>query len=394
VINQSHSERAHAKLSASGSAKWLNCPGSVEAESHYEDTSGIDAQIGTMAHEIADLSLQHERDAEYYMDKTLADLGIKLSLVEPSHIITKEMTDYVQEYLDYVRSFETPDTELWTEMRVDYSHIVPEGFGTLDSSVLNYKERHLHIFDLKYGYNKVEAFENTQGQMYALGLLNEIGFLSAFDKITIHICQPRVDNFSSWTITLEELKLFEKYVEERAKLALGKNPPRVPGAKQCQWCKARFDCKARKGFTEERLNAEFDSMDEEVLDSKNLTLDEKAKILEYKDDIEKFLKDIELDAYNRLLRGEKFPGKKLIAGKGRRQWTDKAQEVLEEKLGEKVFKERELKGIGDIEKLVGKKELPKLDITETPKGKPKMVDMSHKSPALEIETIDDELNNI
>ena len=40
----------HAKLSASGAKKWLNCPASVTLESRFPDTGSVYAAEGTTAH--------------------------------------------------------------------------------------------------------------------------------------------------------------------------------------------------------------------------------------------------------------------------------------------------------------------------------------------------------
>ena len=65
---------AHAQLSASGSSRWLNCPGSVHAESIYPpDGEGSEFAIeGSMAHELADLCLKKNRDAESYIGKKVS----------------------------------------------------------------------------------------------------------------------------------------------------------------------------------------------------------------------------------------------------------------------------------------------------------------------------------
>ena len=47
----------HAKLSASGSARWLSCTGSVKAESTLPNTTTPYAMEGTAAHELADMCL-------------------------------------------------------------------------------------------------------------------------------------------------------------------------------------------------------------------------------------------------------------------------------------------------------------------------------------------------
>lgn len=48
----------HARLSASGSSRWLNCPGSVRLEEEFPDTTSPYALEGTLAHSIGELKLK------------------------------------------------------------------------------------------------------------------------------------------------------------------------------------------------------------------------------------------------------------------------------------------------------------------------------------------------
>ncbi len=173
----------HAKLSASGSPKWLGCPGSVKAEEKMPDPGSSPFAVeGSRAHEVADLCLKAGTDAAMYVGKEVY-----------GDIVPGEMARYVQEYLDYVRAHETENTELFTEERVDFSNIVPEGFGTMDAAVFDPTIGVCHIFDLKYGRGvKVHAANNTQAQLYCLGFLNEMGWMAEIISFRIHIVQPRV----------------------------------------------------------------------------------------------------------------------------------------------------------------------------------------------------------
>ena len=47
----------HAKLSASGSNRWINCPGSIVLESSFEEKESEYAEEGRLAHSVAELKL-------------------------------------------------------------------------------------------------------------------------------------------------------------------------------------------------------------------------------------------------------------------------------------------------------------------------------------------------
>jgi len=366
-----HQDRAHAKLSASGSSRWINCPGSINAEKGYPDKSSRFADEGTLAHELADTCLKKGKDAEYYIDKKIT-----------GKVIEKDMARYVQEYLDYVLSHETSNSKLYTEERVDFSNIVSEGFGTMDSAVLDFNTKVCHIFDLKYGQGViVDAFENTQGQMYALGLYNELGFLGDIESFRIHIVQPRRQNFSYWDISVEDLLKFGEYVKERAELALTPDAPKVPGDKQCAWCKARFDCIARKKFAEQTILSEFDNLDKDNMSVDKLTDQEKRAILDNKKFVESFLKDIEKSVFNKLHDGEPFEGYKLVEGRSIRKWNENAEQILAKKLGKDAYK-KSLIGITDAQKKLGKNEIDNL--TYKPEGKPTLAPNTDKRKAISI----------
>ena len=47
----------HAKLSASGSNRWINCPGSIVLERSFEEKESEYAEEGRLAHSVAELKL-------------------------------------------------------------------------------------------------------------------------------------------------------------------------------------------------------------------------------------------------------------------------------------------------------------------------------------------------
>lgn len=373
----------HAKLSASGSSKWINCPGSVEAESKipYNNKQSIYAEEGTIAHELADRCLKANVDTSTFIGKAISVESYGKVL---SKVIDKEMGKFVQEYLDYVRSYKTCNSRVYTEDKVDFSNIVRDGFGTLDCAILDYDTGICHIFDLKYGQGvEVSAIENTQGQLYALGLYNELGYLDIIKNFVIHIVQPRKYNFSSWEISIDNLNKFGEFVKEKAEEALAPGAKRIAGYKQCEFCAAKASCSALDKFTQEIISLDFDNLDK--ANSESIT-DERVKlILDNKKLIELFLSAVENKTFERLVAGEKIIGYKIVEGKSNRKWTDDAEAKLIEKLGDEAF-EKSLIGITAAEKKLNRKEVN--DLTYKPAGKLTLASESDKRPAVTSATDD------
>lgn len=353
---------AHAKLSASSSHRWLSCPGSIKAEEGYAESKSDHANEGSAAHWLGETCLQTGQNASEYLGQTIAEFDV---------VVTDEMIDAVQQYIDYVRSL---GGNLLIEQRVDFSHVVPEGFGTADAIVMSGNT--LHIVDLKYGKGvKVYAERNSQAMLYALGVLHDFDYLFQPEKIVLTIAQPRLDHIDEWEVTMDQLKTFATYAQTAANLALEDNAPRYPSEKACQWCKAKAECVALKEDIEGTLTAAFDAI-EELPKATSLTLEQMAGILTSKKLITSFLEAVEKFAMERLSNGESMPGFKLVAGRSNRTIADEdfAIRILHQTgyNDDQIFKPTALKTITELEKLMGKKEfaLTLGDVVVKPEGAP------------------------
>ena len=338
----------HAKLSASGSARWLNCTGSVKAEEPFKNTSSAAAMEGTCAHELADIVLSTGANSQNYLGETLKDA--------PSVIVNQEMIDHVDGYVEYVKSL---GGEQFYEVRLDFSHLVPDAFGTSDAIAINNKT--LHIIDLKYGRGIVEAEKNTQAMLYALGAVEEYNYLFDIETIVVHIYQPRIHNFSTWEISLNDLLIFGEYVSAQAKEALSDNAPRTPSEKACQWCRAKATCKALETHTIKVLGSDFDDLDD-IEPADTLTNNRLTFVLNNKKLIESWLKAVEEYVTEKLHDGDKVDGFKLVAGRSSRKWSDneQAQNELISILEEAAF-EKKLITPAKAEKALGAKRRGEID---------------------------------
>ncbi|HHW4853700.1 TPA: DUF2800 domain-containing protein, partial [Enterococcus faecalis] len=114
-----------------------------------------------------------------------------------------------------------------------------------------------------------------------------------------------------------------------------------------------------------------------------------AEILERAPEIKKWLEHVETYALLKARdEGEEFPGWKVVAGRSNRKISDNEGllMVLEAEgfEDEDILKPQELKAIGQLEKVVGKKKFAELaaDFIIKPEGKPVLVPESDKRPAL------------
>ena len=164
------------------------------------------------------------------------------------------------------------DPVILIEQKLDFSCYVPEGFGTGDCIIIS--DDKLHIIDFKYGQGIfVEAEHNPQMMLYALGTLEIYDALYDIKEVSMTIFQPRRQNVSTWTIPIEELKVWaEEELKPKAQMAYDGDGEYLPG-EWCTFCKVSVKCRARAEEKMKLARLEFkmpplltDAEIEEVLD--------------------------------------------------------------------------------------------------------------------------------
>ena len=369
----------HAKLSASGAHRWLNCPPSANVEAKYPNTTSVFAEEGSFAHRLAELKLNLEYK---YIHK--AGYNTILGALKKNDFYTEELEDYVDSYVNTVIELineskkNCSDVLVEFEQKLDFSEYVPEGFGTGDVVII--ADDTLQIVDLKYGKGvEVSAEDNPQLRLYGLGAYLTYGCLYDISKVKMTIIQPRLDNISSEIIEVKELLKWADRVKQIAELAY-KGKGEFKAGSHCKFCKAKAECKERANYNLElvdKYNFEADVF---------LAPEEIADILFKADDIQSWIKDIKEYALNEATKGVKYPGFKLVEGRSNRQYKDKAEvvKVLQDNGYQDIYKPQELKGITDMTKLLGKKNFETIlsDLVIKPQGKPTLVPMSDSRPEL------------
>lgn len=376
-------DRKHALLSASGAVRWTACPPSARWEDELPDSSSEFAKEGTLAHEYLELMLRHKVAGTLEM----GDAAKAHSAIEDREreTISGEMAAAVREVCEYVQGMQIGFPEapfVGIETRVDFSHIAPEGFGTADVILIG--SGILHVIDFKYGKGvPVDATNNLQMALYALGALKKYELLYRIETVRMTIHQPRLDSVSTWELPVEDLLQLGEWFKPRAQLAFEGKGKFTPGD-HCRFCRARQMCKAR---ADENVKLAFG----DTPAAREITLAEIGDYLEKGRQVAAWLADLEAYALSESLAGKQVPGWKAVEGQGSRQWTDEVQafqRLMESGVDEAMLYERKAITLAASEKLIGKKAFGEVvgDLVQRHPGKPTLVPASDKRPAVTNQT--------
>ena len=371
---------AHAKLSASGSEKWMTCTPSVFAEEPFADEGSEFAREGTFAHAVFEQML-------------LIHMGLPVEALRKSKFDNQELRDYVNTAVEYaierIRDARArcPDPIILVEQRLDFSRWVPEGFGTGDLVIIT--DDLVEVMDLKYGKGiYVDATSNSQFRLYGLGAYNVLSHLYDIKRVRMTVLQPRLHNFGSEELTIEELLTWaEEKVVPAAKLAWFGEGEFVAGdhCTSC-FCKARYTCPARADQALAVAKFEFASAVPPAVAT--LSLDRVAKLLPKADMVIDWFNDLKAHSLKQATEHNiMVPGFKLVEGRSVRKYSsqeDVAAKLRDAGVPESVMFERSLLGITAMEKAIGKKKFTEVlsDLLVKPSGKPTLVPVEDKRPAL------------
>ena len=370
---------AHALLSASSAHRWLVCTAAPKLEATFPDTTSEYAREGTLAHEICELKL-----TKYVTAMAKGTYTKKLNALKKHELYQPEMLETSEAYVDYIKSvalsYPTAPA-IAIERRVNFSDYAPDGFGTADCLLLAGDV--LHVIDYKHGKGVVvDAAENPQMMLYALGTMRDYAMLYQFKTVKMAIVQPRVGNISEFEMSADALLDWGKtVVRPKAQEALSDAGQFNPG-EHCRFCRAKYACKARSEHF-----ASFAELAEARADPRLLTLDELGELLHDAKMLKKWAEDLEEHALAECLEGRAVPGWKAVEGRGSRAFTD-ADAAFEKLVAggveEAVLYERRPLTLAQAEKTIGKKLFTKLvgDMVVKTPGKPTLAKVSDKRPAV------------
>lgn len=455
---QSGSNTEHSLLGPSGSKKWMGCPAALVVEKGIPNESGQAAINGTSMHTVSEVVLnriiagEKKLTAKTYKGCYVENEGkgpVKAHPKAPKGgvLVNDDMVKQCDAYIDHWRPLLEVAEFVQLEMRADLTRILHPGFeidgnkvktfGTADMVMVMKKTDGTYMLivgDLKTGRHKVEAKENKQLMLYALGLLRKLQTMYDITTVRLVIFQPYCGGASEWDITVEALEIFAKFASKRATAALDaysrgkKGLTRAdfrPSVDACQWCRFADQCSAR-------AKAAIDTMtpptatDDDLADEAPKPTDREArkaarrakrgkkeeapgamsaaelrKAYEGLDAMRQHIKAIESAVFKAVMAGDgESLGLKMVAGKeGIRKWADES-EVIEvftkARIKRDVMYKETLLSPTDAEKVL-KDEKPKVwaklcdKITRAP-AKPVLAPIDDPRPAWS-EATDEDLSN-
>ena len=366
-----HKNRAHALLSASSAHRWLACPPSAVAAELYPAQDTEFTREGTLAHEVAEGVAKAALNGE----------ARELFWDDPDKGITHEMIEHAEGYADYIQEH-TKSVRAITllEQRVDFSPWVPDGFGTCDCIII--QDTTLTVIDYKYGKGvAVEAKDNPQMKLYALGALNDYGFAYDIEQIEMHIYQPRINNISTDSLTADALMAWAEEIKPVA-AAAAQGGGEYEAGPQCRFCPHAGRCKKLTEVCTEYVQHHGIALAVPVL-----APHEVAEVLQMEPMVSLWLKRVKDQAMTAMLNGEQIPGYKVVEGKmGNRKWTDEllvAQTLDAYDYSREDYTETKLLSPAAMDKALGKKKVAELlgTMIDRAPGSPTIAPENDKRPA-------------
>jgi hypothetical protein len=342
----------------SAADRWTTCQASPRfclenADLIPADLSSKFSKEGNTAHEVA---------AAYLQDRQ----------PDPANCPTPIDADMLMhgfDYMEYVEGLRLPFSKLIVEQKQEL-WFYPGRNAVVDAAVINVES--LHVIDYKYGAGVVVSpVENLQATIYAYQIALPLDLPLDF-PVTVHIFQPRGRDAGDsaahvWETTIGDIADRAGRIAGAADVIRLNNETKgnpldfAPSEKACRWCPGKAICPARQGDMLDGIEA-LDTIEQPkpLPLPEALSIEQLAAVLKHKDNIAKWLNDVEEYATNRLRDGNAVPGFKLVMSRGgNRYWSNpkKAAELLVKTTVLKRAEVIEEKTItpAAAEKLVGKK---------------------------------------
>ena len=188
----------HSLIGGSSLKRAMECPPSVRLTEDYEDEGSIYAKEGSFAHLILEKKIKERYGIPF--DEEIEETEFD---IEEINECTDVAVNYVSEIYERLKA-EGKHPFIASEVLVDFSDVVPEGFGSSDIVIVY--DGGIYVLDYKHGKGvEVSCERNPQLMIYSYGSLLMFEPLYDIKEINMVIIQPRVNNISEWSCSKDEL---------------------------------------------------------------------------------------------------------------------------------------------------------------------------------------------
>ena len=387
----------HSLFGGSSLPRIVDCPASVSMQLKAGlKPASIYAERGTLLHKKSEIAARQLDPREYIH----------------SQVLTVEDTVYVLDALDYVQSvvekhsgkgisIPVPDANGEYDMAaimlmVESGYIVmlleftgslesygiPESYGSADVVIISLSRT--DVIDYKFGHGvAVYAKDNHQLVAYLAMVVPYTEHPDKDHKLYVHINQPTLGIYDEWRVEWDTMyKMILGDVADAVALAKGENPPFGPTVKACRFCDAKMICKERHNS----LMAQARMIREMAKNPARIPNEKWADFLSAAESLKVAISDVEKHAVTEIMKGNDFPGFKLVAGRANRVFLDEeeAHRIMEKRLGKRAKGPAPYISLAQAEKLdPGLTKDPNwIKLVHKPTGKPKLVRKEDPGKAL------------
>ncbi len=360
----------HSPLGASGSGRWMRCPGSIQLAKTLGigfTESGLAAKEGTAAHEVLARCLEGDWPEPWeFMGTQVTVEGTKFDVDQGMVNALSICYSHIMENIAEAKAYGEVTLFIETSMKHSKHDLM---YGTTDCGIVavNHAMRSVRIWvnDLKFGAGITVEPTSSQIKYYAELLVDRLiqdGLIDSHadvEEIILTIMQPRIPHHEGLirSISMTGIELETWYLNELVPaMAETENPDaRLEMGDHCTFCPVKSHCPA---------------MAQAIIDLSKLTNPEKMSGEEIGEAINKIKaitkmgERLEQIAFDRAMKGDRIKGFKLVKKKANRQWRDyikvdkqdvPVEEYLKAKFGEAAYTKPVLLTPPQIEKLPGGK---------------------------------------
>lgn len=362
-------EPEHSPIGASASHRYIHCPGSVAASRGIEEEVSPEAAEGTSAHALGEKCLRSGVEPWEFFGEVIEGTEVDQEMVEAVTVYT----NYCRQLFDATYD-KAPEIHIEAPVRAKSVHALL--YGTVDFGVVS--PAIVTVVDFKYGAGiAVDAVGNSQGRIYARGLIDDLGIKPR--HIQVVIVQPRAYHpdgpiREEW-ITYDELVAWEDKVLRPALVRVDAEDPDFASGDWCRFCPARAQCLTLLDDVTGAFPDDLNAIEEAKEHPDAFSVEVLGGALSVGTRLQILVKALKNEAYKRMMKGAEVPGQKLVKNKADRVWKEGAEEAADILFGDKAYAPQKLKSPAQMAKMLGGDEFvsgwaykPDAGLTIAPEG--------------------------